>query len=92
MFYKLMCNQTAGASFWREVVKAFIGFIVAGAPLLLDLWQVHEIVALAIMGAVMAVLTPLEVKLQAYCEQKYAEKLYCDDLVEELGNMGVEEV
>ena len=92
MFYKLLCDQTASASFWREVVKAFIGFIVAGAPLLLDLWQIHEIVALAIMGAVMAVLTPLEVKLGRYYDRKCAEKLYCDDLVEELDNMGVEEV
>ena len=92
MFYKLLCDQSASASFWRNAVKALIGFIVAYVPLLLDFWQVPEIAAIGIFGVVVVVLSPLELKLGRYYDRKCAEKLMCKclEMTEELNCMGGE--
>ena len=68
MFYWLLCEQTASASFWRNVAKGLIAFVMTYVPQLLDFWQLPEIVALGVMGALWVVLSPIFVKLGGVAE------------------------
>jgi len=70
MYYWLLCTNSALARLVRTILQGLIAFLVAYLPSLLDMWEVPEALALAIIPAVMAILSPVMAKLGDYLNEQ----------------------
>jgi len=59
----LLCENTASARLLRTILQALLAFVVTYLPQIVGMWDMSEWMALALVGFVMCVLSPVMEKL-----------------------------